>query len=330
MRRNPSRAALALLLAFTLTFIIIPTKSVFAADTTFTIAWITDTQFLSASSPDDFDTLTNWIVDNAKNLNLMAVVHTGDVVDSPFDKTQWANAARSIESLLRNNISYCWCAGNHDLYFPQAYSAFDIGTLRTRPYWVSNYNLGMNTAISFNFSSQEFLIIGIEYDAGSSVFQWANTLINNNPSALVIIGTHAYLDPEFGITSWGDSFQSSVVDTHPNVFLTLNGHFHPVGITASRARSGSCDSLFFNMQGSGYPRGAATVRLLTFDMAQGTINVTTYNTYQSSYMADSENQFILAPSVLVPKFNYWVILPFVITATILILWFFGRKSFLKA
>ncbi len=298
-----------------LTFATFPVNLASATDPPFSVIWITDTQFLSASSPGDFDSLCTWIVNNSARLNLKAVIHTGDLVDTDTDANQWSNAAHSMGLLLSNNITYCWCAGNHDTFVSQSYPAFNVSAMRLKPYWVSDYNGGMDTAISFNISNQKILLIDIEYDGDNSVLQWANNLINNNPSASVIIGTHEYLDPSSGgYSSWATNFQVSVLNTHPKVFMTLNGHFHPTDITAYRTRVGSRDELYWDRQDADSYRGAGAARIFTFDVAQNKVNVTTYNTNQNYYMTDSDNQFTLQPSVPIPEFAAFLILPFLMIA----------------
>jgi len=317
-------AALVVVLIFGLTTTIIPINLAAPSDTVFSVVWITDTQFLSQSYPNDFDTACNWIVNNAASLNLKAVIHTGDLTNNAADY-EWTNAGHSMGLLLNNNITYCWCAGNHDSYVATNYPAFSTTIMRGKPYWVSDYNSGMNTAISFNYSNQNFLIIDIEYQADNSVLQWANNLLNSHPSSSVIIGTHAYLDAEAGYDSWATNFKATVLDTHPNVFLTLNGHFHPAGLYASRTKVGNRDELFFNRQDQDGYEGAATIRLLKFDATINTITVTTYNTLQNSLLTDSDNQFTLIPSTPIPEFPSWIILPFFIMATVLVVLAFGKK-----
>lgn len=309
------------LLVFELSITVFPINSASCSDTVFSIVWITDTQNLSQYSPGDYDTACTWIVNNAATLNLKAVIHTGDIVNTDSDTTQWDNAAHSMGLLLSNNITYCWCAGNHETFVPQSYPAFNLNIMRAKPYWVSDYNGGIDTAISFNISSTNFLVINIEWHAADDVLQWANTLLNNHPFSSVIVGTHGYLDPVNGYDSWATNFKATVLDTHQNVFLTLNGNYHPVGITTSRTRVGNRDELFFDRQDV----GAATIRLFTFDTTSKTIAVKTYDTLSNSYITDSDNQFTLTPSVAIPEFPSWVVLPFFIMATTLVALAFGRK-----
>ncbi len=278
---------------------ITPMANAADSDNTFTIVWITDTQFLSQIYPSDNDKACNWIVNNAAALNLKAVIHTGDLTNNANDD-EFTNAARSMGILLSNNIPYCWCAGNHDAYVSQNYQAFKTSTMNGKPYWVSDYNSGMNTAISFNYSNTNFLLIDIAYNADNAALQWANNLLISHPTSWAIIGTHGYLDPENGYDSWANNLRATVLDTHPNVFLTLNGHFHPVGLYAARTTVGNRTEMFFNRQDQDGYEGAATIRLLTFNPTTNTIAVKTFNTLQNYYLTDPDNQFTLNANTSIP------------------------------
>ena len=51
---------------------------------------------------------------NVETYNVKMVIHTGDIVDTEGNRTQWLNANQSMSILLNNGIPYCWDAGNHD------------------------------------------------------------------------------------------------------------------------------------------------------------------------------------------------------------------------
>lgn len=80
----------------------------------FSVIWITDTQYLSQMYPSYFDALCRWIVNNVQKYNVKMVIHTGDLVDTEGNQTQWEAANHSMSLLLDAGIPYCWNAGNHD------------------------------------------------------------------------------------------------------------------------------------------------------------------------------------------------------------------------
>lgn len=143
------------------------------AGSSFSIIWITDTQYLSASHPTYYDSLCRWIVNNKETYNVQMVVHTGDIVDTEGNRTQWSNANQSMSILLNNGIPYCWDAGNHDYnatcWIGSQFAAFSPQTMQGRPYWTDSYYDGMDTAVQFSIKGWNCLIINIAYDANDSV-----------------------------------------------------------------------------------------------------------------------------------------------------------------
>ena len=274
------------------------TQPCIASDDTgssFSIIWITDTQYLSASYPTYYDSLCRWIVDNNATYNIKMVIHTGDIVDTEGNLTQWANANQSMSILLSNGIPYCWDAGNHDYnatcWIGNQFLAFNPQTMQTKPYWVSSDFDGMNTAVHFNVDGWDCLIINIAYHANDTVLAWANNLLNANPQSHVIVATHAYIDPQCNYDSWALNLKKTVLDTHPNVFLTLNGHYYPT--SGNRKESGDRYELLFNQQDTNEEMGADTARILMFDVAKGTVQVQTYQVLTNQFLQDSNNNFTI-------------------------------------
>jgi hypothetical protein len=164
--------------------------------------------------------------------------------------------------------------------------------LESKPYWVSSIYDGMNTAVRFNVSDWDCLIINIAYEANSTVLEWAENLITSNPDSHVIVTAHAYLNRVGDYQAWATTLKD-MLDKYPNVFLTLSGHYHPT--SGYRTQSGDRDELLFNLQqGSVYDLlGADSARILTFDVAKGTIDVQTYVVYADTFLIDENNNFTL-------------------------------------
>lgn len=275
----------------------------------FSIIWITDTQYLARFYPADFDAQCSWIVNNSAILNLKAVIHTGDIVDGQASIDQWINANHSMSILLDNNIPYCWDAGNHDKsegasWYGKYYTALNVTVGREKPYWVSDYYDGKNTAIRLKVANLDILIINIEYQADNAVLEWANNLLDSNPQSIAIVGTHAYLQPSLNYEQWAINFKNQVLDAHPNVFLVLSGHYHvPAG---NRTTVNNRNELMFDRQDEDNYEGGATIRILSFDTIKNAINVSTYLPYTDQYLTDSNSQFIIPMIPSGPKLTLTV------------------------
>jgi hypothetical protein len=221
--------------------------------TNFSIFWITDTQFLSETNPALFRNVTNWIANNWRFYNGRMVVHTGDIVETGSNETQWHNANASMSVLLNHDIPYTWDAGNHDDFiggdqdsgwngseYATAFNPSVVGREVNKvpdTFWAGDYHNGMDTAVGFSANNLNFLIVNIEWNGNpGTVLKWVGSLLNDPLCANyhVIIATHAYIDA-VGSTydpRWGPTLANFVTDLtslmnnhSANVFLTMNGHF---------------------------------------------------------------------------------------------------------
>jgi parallel beta-helix repeat protein len=270
----------------------------------FSIFWITDTQHLASENPQKGYDLTSWIVNYANYYNVKMVVHTGDLVDHNDATSEWEAASAAMSALLNNSIPYCWCAGNHD-QIPQwnpnnswignRYLAFNQTIMQQKQYWVSDICDGKNTAVRFSIGNLNFLLVDIEFKANSTVLAWVDQLLDTNKNSYAILATHGFLDhtPEFDpeVKEWAETLNSTVLAVHPNVRLTLNGHNS--GEHGAHLATRSTNELVFDRQESENFMGAATVAILTFDVANNQIEVKTYDLNTSQFMTDPNDQFTL-------------------------------------
>jgi hypothetical protein len=229
-----------------------PVAPQMTASDTFSIFWITDTQFLSESSPDLYSAQTAWIVNNWVPFNGKLVIHTGDIVEHGSFAWEWKSANEAMSTLLQFGIPYTWCAGNHDdlengdptsgWIGRKTAPAFDPSVVSSRvnslgyTTWAGDYHDAMNTAVAFTASDLNFLVVTIEWNAQPDVLTWVEGLLTDPKYANhhVIIAPHAYMDETGDIddAKWGATLAGFVNGLTPlmnrhssNVFLTLNGHF---------------------------------------------------------------------------------------------------------
>ncbi len=218
----------------------------------FSIFWITDTQFLSESNPALYRMLTSWIVDNWTAYSGKLVIHTGDVVETGATRLEWQNADEAMSILTSNKIPYSWCAGNHDDFVGGDPTSGWSGNLWTESFdpptvapvinslgythWVGDHHDGMNTAMTFSANGLDFLVINLEWNGDDTVLAWAESILSDPAYARhkVIVAPHAYIDAWGSIDDprWGSTLAdfvnglTNILNAHSsNVFLTLNGHF---------------------------------------------------------------------------------------------------------
>jgi hypothetical protein len=263
----------------------------------FSIFWITDTQYLTENYPKYFDSLCQWIVNNADKYNCKIVVHTGDIVDTEGNQTQWEYANNSMSMLLNAGIPYCWNAGNHDYnstcWIGNQFAAFNPSNFAEKPYWVGNESEGQNSAVHFTVSNSDYLILNLEFNAGNDTLAWANNLLDKYPDSHAIVAAHFYLNRTGGYEAWATNLKRSVLATHPNVFLTLSAHVYPLAYSGIRTQVGDRNELVFNRQDKDNELGASSLRILTFDTVNSKIDVKTFVIYANTFLTDDNNQFTL-------------------------------------
>jgi hypothetical protein len=263
----------------------------------FSVIWITDTQYLAQNHPTYFTSLCQWIVNHASTYNVKMVVHTGDLVDTEGNQTQWANANTAMSVLLNAGIPYTWNAGNHDYnatcWIGNQYAAFEPAVMAQKSYWVDSASDGKSTAVQFNVDGQDFLIVNIAYQADNSTLTWANSLLDSHPDSHAIVTAHFYLNRTGGYEDWERNLKQSVLATHSNVFLTLSAHVYSSTFQGIKTKEGDRHELVFNRQDKDSEMGAASARILTFNLAAGTIDVKTFYLYSNMFLTDENNQFTL-------------------------------------
>ncbi|MFK8113770.1 MAG: metallophosphoesterase [Rubripirellula sp.] len=185
----------------------------------FTIAVIPDTQTYlgrdTKSEPNSdedvrnpiFQTITDWIMNNRDQQNIVFVSHVGDIVDKNVPE-QWT-VARQCMDRIHSFVPYGMTVGNHDMlssgdsslfqmYFPESrFKDFDWygGSFQPdRP----DPTFSGNNANSFQrirAANLDFLMLHLECNAPDDVLEWANEIIASHPMHRVIITTHMDLGP---------------------------------------------------------------------------------------------------------------------------------------
>jgi hypothetical protein len=201
----------------------------------------------------------------------------------------------------------------------KSFTAFNVSVLRSKTYWEADCLDGRNTAVSFNVSEHNFLVVNIEYHANSTVLQWLNAILDTHADSHVVVATHAYLNETcgYGNDGWALGLKNNLLANHTNVFLTLNGHYHSSS-TANGTVVGERLEIFFDRQDLEGQKGAASLRILTFELSQGKLDVRTYDTYAGKFLTDSDSQFTMnLPFQIVPEFSHSLYIAlFVVVVTI--------------
>lgn len=221
--------------------------------TPFSFVWLPDTQQLAYHTPEALEAAGAWIAAHIESENIVAVLHTGDLVDNGYKQWQWDNLALALDQ-FRDRLPYFPVAGNHDLGVKlQEYDAY---------------------------LTQDFLNAFPE----EQKFAGGKALYETLDAGGLRLLLHGYLSGEGRVSSAGRFARDQIVARYPNIRLVLCGH--STGYAALTERfdddgDGTAEravhALMYNIQGYRY---YGAIRLLTFDPAARTIAVASFSPYR--------------------------------------------------
>ena len=163
---------------------------------------------------------------NVRNVNLLVL--TGDQVDRGGYKAHWDSYYTGMG--VYNDLMVASIPGNHEYYHtsggeyvsPEFYNQF-----------YNNPQNGpaekLNSTYYFKYGNILFIMIDtIKKDSTSEQKAWFRTVVENNPSQWIIVGTHSNAitggsyqsDSKWMMSNWGPLFEEYQVD------LVIGGHEH--------------------------------------------------------------------------------------------------------
>lgn len=245
------------------------------------IVWIPDTQRYSYSYPERLNTLGTWIKDHAVSDNIIAVVHTGDIVDNGFKQWEWENFDSCLKE-FRDDIPFFPVAGNHDL----GVKLGEYGGYLSQSFLASfpeeqKYQGGKMLYTVLDAGTTKILLLGIGWEMGKTTeeIDWIDAVMQDHSDIPCIVVTHAYrIEPDRILTA-GEQIESNIIAKYPNVHLVLCGHVRQKFFTAQHEYDDDGDgrsdrtvhTLMLNAQDSLF-----LYRMLTFDPVSGSLSVKTY------------------------------------------------------
>lgn len=261
-----------------------PTPAPTPCPTPFTLAWVPDTQASVYFQPAAMEALGDWIKENAEKENILAVLHTGDLVDNGFADWQWENFELFYHR-IEGVVPFFPIAGNHDLDRKR----LDWTGYLARPY-VKNavpedqqYGGGKAAYMTFSAGGRDFIVAGIGFSAEREAAPWVRDVFNQYPNRHGILLLHDYLHPRGNqLMEFGPFTFERVVKRCKNVRLVLSGHYRGTAYREDYLddyRDGTPNrvvrTMLCNYQGMAF--GGGVVRLLRFDPGDGSITVTTFS-----------------------------------------------------
>jgi hypothetical protein len=291
-----------------------------------TVVVLPDTQYYASSFPSTFNDQSRWIASQKSALNIGAVLHVGDIVDSDITQ-QWTVASPALRA-LDNIVPFDVVPGNHD------YSSADRKTTinnyfapSSMPWITGTMTAGQieNNYMLVDLGPRRWLVVGIEFGARDAVVAWADKILKKYPNLPAILLTHGYLyadgnrydiniggydtqaskwqawNPQYyGFTASagindGEAMYQKLVLPNSNVKMVVCGHMTGYARRTDTRADGTTvhqmlsDYQWIRSSNNGY----GYLRVIQLDYAAKKINVQTYSPTENAYMNDDANQFSL-------------------------------------
>lgn len=191
----------------------------------FSIVGIPDTQDYTADATGQLivNAMTQFIADKMVGAKIGVGFHVGDVtLISAEDR--WNRWFTAMEAYPLASLPYIGALGNHDYdggsctrTNTTAWDGRFPTTFYTSKAWWDGgfYETGKTQNIYFNITlgGQDYMFIVLEFGPRQGAIDWANALIQANPTKKVIIIVHAYLDDDGTRLGTGDYYNPHTLVT---------------------------------------------------------------------------------------------------------------------
>ncbi len=263
------------------------------ADDEYTIAIVSDTQFLSRDNRDAFFALTEFCESKQASLRIKYLIHTGDIVNSPYETAQWENADYAMDEL--KTLPYGVLPGNHDTGNTDRkytdYSAY-FGESRFEGaewYGMSHEDNRGHYDLMTMYTTQ-FVVVYISDDPSSCCVDFANDTFAKYPDRIGILCTHKYLENDGSHTEMGAYLHEKIVEPNKNIAMVICGHNDTTVYTTIETEDGrSVGQLMTNYQ-DGESRTQGYALFLVINETEGTMEGITYSPYMNDFVGHVEEE----------------------------------------
>ena len=247
---------------------------------------------LAFSYPEKLEALGKEIAARREPENLVAVVHTGDIVDNGFKDWEWDNFDLCL-SAFSDDLPFYPIAGNHDMGVKlQKYTAY-----LKRPFLKllpqdQIYGGGKMFYAFIDAGGIELMLVGVGWSCGKSKAEreWIDSVFEQYPDTPCILAVHGLLKPDGTVFPSMRYLETNIVEPHANVRLVICGHSRQSSMAAHTfdddgdgTPERTVNLLMLNRQTSSY-----AYRVLLFDPVSRSIEIRTYGLGKSEMMQKDE------------------------------------------
>ncbi|PFG19701.1 metallophosphoesterase [Serinibacter salmoneus] len=277
------------------------------ADSTFTVAVIPDTQTWVGTRDPRWSGLTSWLAENADDLDLEFVMHSGDVVNWGWlDQSQYDVASEATDILAEADIPFVLSIGNHDTravgvggsaYINSGECEARLGAdachtsklLRATQEFNENFTAedfgGVDGAFeagkvdnvysTFSAGGKDWMVLSLEYNPRAEAVAWAQDVVESHPEHNVLLSTHYYLSWDGSIhggavgnnATNGRYVYDQLVSKYPNISMVFSGHIGSSATRTDTGAQGNTVAAILNNDVTGNKANGVT--LVTIDAATG-------------------------------------------------------------
>ena len=273
-----------------------------------TIAHVTDSQYLTEQNPTSYTQMIAWLAANKDARDIIASVHTGDVIQNWLRGNQepdravleFERASKIMKIFEDAGMPYGILPGNHDNVWGASNEMFNkyfpAERYESDPWFGGHGPDGMaSNFFTVERDGAKFLMLQMGFDSSEEEIQWAEQVIKDHPDHNVVFSTHEYLRPEEdersnpGNGRWtaqGDLLFERLVKPYSNVVLVFSGHLHGVRQRVTEREDGThvietvADYQSYEEDGA---RDALYTRLYQFDLDSGLVAANAYSPRLQSF-----------------------------------------------
>jgi concanavalin A-like lectin/glucanase superfamily protein/calcineurin-like phosphoesterase family protein len=254
----------------------------------FALAVLPDTQYLfdaDSTDPEPLRATFRYLITERRSANIAFMAHLGDVTEhgTEHEIALASDAFRMIDG----KVPYSVLAGNHDVQSDDQrgqtpyLKAFGPKRFTGGPTFGGASPDGYNSYHVFTAAGREWLVLALDWRASDKGLAWAQGVLAAHSRLPVVLTTHdlAYADDagQAALSANGQRLWDRLIRKNDQIFLTLNGHYWPPGRTVLTNDAGHPVHVHITNYQDRYYGGAAMVRLYSFDLARGVIDVETFS-----------------------------------------------------
>ncbi len=242
-----------------------------------------------------YTTMCRWIADHARERNIVAFIHTGDMVDNPAKRKQWENFSRGME-VIAEKMPVFVTLGNHDYYDSTLYPVWEEQFFFRDIPEERRYKGGIASYMELSAGSTDLLFIQLAFREKNNLIaiEWLRNVCDEHADRSVVLVVHGYLSNSGQLMDSARILERELVAQCPNIRLILCGH----------SRGVARQTFFYDDDGDGVQERVVHVimhdlqrvmdkygyfNLLTYDPNNNSLFVNSYSPYLADYIYDDEN-----------------------------------------